>query len=120
MLTAEKKYFELREAEDVTVVTFIDRNIIEDQQIRDSGIQLLRLVNEENRTKILIDFSRVRFMSSTMFSELINLRKKIRERHGRLVFCGIVPGILYEVFSITGMNRFFDICETETDSLLLF
>lgn len=119
MLTAEKKHFELRETGDVTVVTLTDEKIFNYQQIQDLGKQLLRLVDEENRTKILIDFSRVQFMSSPMFSKLITLRVKINGRHGCLVLCGLIPGI-YEVFGITGLNRHFDICETETDSLRLF
>jgi len=119
MLTAKENYFELREIGDVTIVTFVCRRILQDLQIRDIGIRLLELVDTENRTKILIDFGRVEFMSSAMFGKLIALGKKVKIRQGRLVFCGLIKEV-YEVFAITRLNRHFEIVGTEEDGLQLF
>lgn len=119
MLTAKENYFELREIGDVTIVTFLCRHILKDLQIRDIGIRLLELVNTENRTKILIDFSKVEFMSSPMFGKLITLGSDVGKRQGRLVFCGLIPEV-YEVLAITRLNRHFEIVETEEEGLKLF
>jgi anti-sigma B factor antagonist len=114
-----RRRLEVEEIGDVTVVTFVDRKLLDKQNVEIVGEELFRLVDEGGRRKILLNFGNVEYLSSTMNGKLITLHKKMQNIHGRLVFCNIDPQI-YEVFEITKLNKFFYILRDEQTALLAF
>ena len=107
------------EVGDVTLVRFRDQKILDDLNIQELGRELSRLVEIENRKKLLLNFSAVEFLSSAALGKLITLDKKVKAAEGTLKLCNIQSEI-YEVFAITKLNRLFDIKEDETDALAAF
>lgn len=101
---------------DVTVVRFVDRKILDVTNIHELGRELFQLVEEQQRKKLLLNFSSVEFLSSETLGELIKLEKKVKQHAGRLVLSNIKPEI-YEVFAITRLNKLFDIREEESEGL---
>jgi anti-sigma B factor antagonist len=116
---AEYRRLEVSEVGDVTVVRFRDRKIIEDINIQELGQELFQLVEEERREKLLLNFLSVDFLSSAALGKLITLDKKMKAAGGTLKLSNIRPEI-YEVFTITKLNRLFDIKEDEADALAAF
>ncbi len=110
---------DVNEVGDVTVVHFRDQKIIEDLGIQELGQELNRLVEVENRKKLVLNFSSVDFLSSAALGKLITLDKKMKAKSGKLKLCNIRPEI-YEVFAITRLNRLFDIKDEEADALAAF
>lgn len=110
---------EVNEVADVTVVRFRDQKIIEDINIQELGQEMFRLVEVDNRHKLLLNFSSVDFLSSAALGKLITLDKKVKGRGGTLKLSNIRPEI-YEVFAITKLNRLFDIKDDEADALAGF
>ncbi|MDD4270146.1 MAG: STAS domain-containing protein [Pirellulales bacterium] len=110
---------DVNEVGDVTVVHFRDQKIIEDLGIQELGQELNRLVEVENRRKLVLNFSSVDFLSSAALGKLITLDKKMKAKSGKLKLCNIRPEI-YEVFAITRLNRLFDIKDEEADALAAF
>jgi anti-sigma B factor antagonist len=110
---------QVSEVGDVTVIRFNDHKIIEDINIQELGQELLHLVEGENRKKLLLNFSSVDFLSSAALGKLITLEKRVRAASGVLKFSNIRPEI-YEVFTITKLNRLFDIKDDEADALAAF
>ena len=110
---------EVTEVGDVTVIRFRDRKIVEDINIQELGSEMFRLVDGENRGKLLLNFSSVDFLSSAALGKLITLDKKVKAHGGVLKLSNIRPEI-YEVFTITRLNRLFDIKEDEADALAAF
>jgi len=110
---------EVNEVGEVTVVRFRDQKIIEDINIQELGQEMFRLVEAENRDKLLLNFSSVDFLSSAALGKLITLEKKVKARGGVLKLSNIRPEI-YEVFAITRLNRLFDIKADEADALAAF
>ena len=110
---------ELNEVRDVSVVRFIDRKILDEAAIGELGEELFALVETENRSAILLNFSDVEFLSSAALGKLITLDKKVKAAGGKLKLCNIRPQI-YEVFAITKLNNLFDIQETEDEALAAF
>lgn len=104
---------------DVTVINFIDKKILDEQNIQVIGEQLFDLVEEENRRKLLLNFKNVEYLSSAALGKLITLNKKLQEAGGRLVLCDIAPQI-YEVFEITKLDKFFTIENEEQMALQSF
>ena len=115
----ERQRLEINEVGDVTVVHFLDHKIIEDLGIQELGQELFKLVEGENRTKLVLNFSSVDFLSSAALGKLITLDKKVKARSGLLKLCNIRAEI-YEVFAITKLNRLFDIKDDEADALAAF
>lgn len=110
---------EVTEVGDVSVVRFRDQKILDDLNIQELGRELAQLVEVEGRTRVLLNFSAVEFLSSAALGKLITLDKKVKAVNGTLKLCHIQPEI-YEVFAITKLNRLFDIRETEADALAVF
>jgi anti-anti-sigma factor len=116
---AAHRRLEVSEVGDVTVVRFVDRKILDEASIQELGSELFQLVEQENRGKLLLNFSKVDFLSSAALGKLITLDKKVKSRSGKLKLSNIRPEI-YEVFAITKLNKLFDIKDDEADALKAF
>jgi len=104
---------------DITVVNFIDRKILDEQNIQKIGEDLFSLVDELGRKKILLNFSNVEYLSSAALGKFITLNKKVGATGGKLVMCNINEEI-FEVFEITKLNRLFNIQKDEQTALQVF
>lgn len=114
-----RRRLEVEDIGDVTVVNFVDRRILDEQNIQVIGEQLFSLVDEVGRKKILLNFGNVEFLSSAALGKLIALHKKLQAVGGRLILCNIDPEI-YEVFEITRLDKFFNIQKEEQAALQAF
>ena len=110
---------EVSEKDGVTVVLLLDRKILDELNIQEIGDELFRLVEEEGRQDLVLNFSNVEFLSSAALGKLITLDKKIKAHDGRLKLCSIHPEI-YKVFEITRLYKVFDIQEDEAAALADF
>lgn len=102
---------------DVLVVNFVDRKILDEQNIQIIGEQLFGLVDQN--PKILLNFSNVEYLSSAALGKLIALNKKVKAADGRLILCSIDPAI-YEVFELTRLDQILKIEEDEQKALQSF
>ena len=116
---AAHRRLEVSEVGGVTVVRFVDRKILDEASIQELGSELFQLVEQENRGKLVLNFSKVDFLSSAALGKLITLDKKVKSRSGKLKLSNIRPEI-YEVFAITKLNKLFDIKNDEADALAAF
>jgi anti-sigma B factor antagonist len=107
MDSAESKIF-IQHGIDVTIITFHDEKILEEKHIKELEESIMPAVEDGQRENLMLDFSNVRFLSSTFLGLLIKIHKRICERKGHLKLCNINPDI-YKVFEITQLNKVFDI-----------
>jgi anti-sigma B factor antagonist len=114
-----RRRLEVEDIGDVTVVNFVDRKILDEQNIQIIGEQLFGLVDEVGRRKLLLNFSNVEYLSSAALGKLITLNKKLQAASGKLVLCCIEPQI-FEVFEITKLDKFFKIAKDEQTGLQSF
>ena len=114
-----RRRLEVEDHGDIAVVNFIDKKILDEQNIQMIGEDLFRLVEELNRRKILLNFSNVEFLSSAALGKLISLNRKVQEVRGKLMLCGISKEIM-EVFVITKLDKLFTIHPTEQEALQAF
>lgn len=119
MSQAQRPRIETEEVGDVLVVNFIDKRILDEQNIQLIGDQLFALVDDMGCRKLLLNFSNVEYLSSAALGKLITLNKKVRKINGQLILSCIRPEI-YEVFEITKLNKVFSILDTEEKALESF
>ena len=113
------RHVQVNQVDDVAVVHFRNRKIIDDLMIQELGQELFQLVEVENRRKLVLNFGSVDFLSSAALGKLLTLHKKVKAHSGSLVLCGIRPEI-HEVFKITRLDRLFAINRDEADALAAF
>lgn len=104
---------------DVTVVNFIEASILDAGSINSIGQQLYELVDTQDRKKLVLDFEKVRFLSSMALGVLINLRKKSAAIKGSVALCSLRPE-LFRVFKISKLDKLFKCYENEEKALNSF
>ena len=103
----------------VTVVELLDEEILEEGTINIIADSLLAVVADNPRIKLLLNFTRVRLLSSSALGTLIRLNKQVEESNGVLKICHLRKSLL-EIFKITKLNRLFDIYEDKATALSNF
>jgi anti-sigma B factor antagonist len=77
---ARRRRLEVEDIGDIAVVNFVDKKILDEQNIQMIGDDLFRLVDELGRRKVLLNFGNVEFMSSAALGKLITLHRKLRAK----------------------------------------
>src|SRR5438067_11974405 len=114
-----RRRLEVEDVGDIAVVNFVDKKILDEQNIQMIGDDLLRLVDELGRRKVLLNFGNVEFMSSAALGKLITLHRKLQAVQGKLVPCNIAKSIM-EIFEITKLNKMFTITPDQHSGLQAF
>lgn len=114
-----RRRLEVEDIGEVTVVNFVDRKILDEQNIQKIGEDLFSLVDDQGKAKILLNFGNVEYLSSAALGKFITLNKKVQAAGGKLILCNIDPQI-YEVFEITRLNKLFNIQKEEQAALQAF
>lgn len=88
----------------VTVATIANSSMLDSRAIEATGDALYRLADVENRRKVIVDFSDVRFLSSQAIGVIISMHQKVKKIKGEMVLCGVREEIM-KVFKITSLDK---------------
>lgn len=111
---------EIRDKDDVVVVSFTTVRILDQlaiDQIREDFKDLT--LQAASGRKLLLDFSRVQFMSSSMIGQIVGLQKQCNSDKVKLKLCNISRDIM-EVFRITGLTKLLEIHDDAAGALAAF
>ena len=104
---------------DVVIVSFTDRELLDELMIQKLGEQLLSLAAGVQRRQLVVSLGGVERLSTMMLGALIALHKRLKETGGRLALCRIDPGIA-EIFRIFDLRRLLPIYQEEQEALQAF
>ncbi|MBP8910139.1 MAG: STAS domain-containing protein [Phycisphaerae bacterium] len=107
-----KEKISVENGTDVTIVTFEEENILEDQQIRKLERALLPVIRDNQNKRLVLNFVKVKFMSSAFLGLLVKVHKRVIEAGGSLQLFNLDPKI-QKVFEITQLVKVFDIVRSE-------
>ena len=93
---------------DVTLVTFADERIVDEDQIRKLQEAFQAVIEKNENKKLVLNFANVQFMTSAFLGLLIRIHKKVLESGGRLQLSNLDSNI-QKVFEITQLTKVFDI-----------
>ena len=85
-----------------------DPRLLDEARIEQLEKEIYDAIDKSSEEKVVIDFCKVEFMSSSMLGKLVKIHKKCKEFKAKLKFCSISNEIL-EVFKITRLDKLFDI-----------
>ena len=104
---------------DVTVVNFRNASILDGPTVKTVSDELHALVDQQAQRKVLLDFSAVRFLSSSMLGSLIAMQTKAKAIKGRVILVGLRPK-LREIFKITATHKLFEFADNESQAMACF
>ena len=73
-------HLRIKRTDDVSIVEFADRKILEELSIQEIGEELHQVVEAEPGIKLLLDFRNVDHLSSAALGMLITLNKRVKEQ----------------------------------------
>ena len=118
-MAAQASRLRVSKVGEITQIEFIDRNILDESNIQQISDELAVLVDELPTPMVLIRFSNVEHLSSAALGALITINDRIRGKDGVLKLCEIAAQIR-EVFTITKLDKIFDIYDEHEDALKSF
>ena len=118
-MSASRSHLRTETIDGVTVVSFVDSTIRDEEVIQAVGDELFSLVEDDGHTQLLLNFGNVQYLSSAALGKLINLRNKIKKAGGTLKLCSIADELM-EVFRLTRLDKVLQIYDGEQDALSSF
>lgn len=107
---------ESREIDGVRVLRFNDRRLFDDFTVRQVGDALAEALPAKPGGRLVLDFSNVEELSSSMIGKLLLVLRRIDATKGRLRLCELSPSVR-GVFRTTNLDRLFAIDRDLRESL---
>jgi anti-sigma B factor antagonist len=92
----------------VAVATVVTPEIRHPAPAQELGAELSALVDRDRLTRIVLDLSPVRYLSSTGFAALLGFAKKVGAAQGQLKIAGMQPDVQVGA-NIIGLGRLVEI-----------
>lgn len=118
-MSASRSHLRTETIDDVTVVSFVDTTIRDEEIIQAVGDELFSLVEDDGHSQLLLNFGNVQYLSSAALGKLINLRNKIKKAGGTLKLSSIADELM-EVFRLTRLDKVLEIFDEEQEALASF
>ena len=85
-----------------------DTRLLDEARIETLEKEVYAAIDASTEERVVMDFSMVEFMSSSMLGKLVKIHKKCHGFKVKLKLCSVSKDIL-EVFKITRLDKLFDI-----------
>ena len=99
-MTTAFRHISLQKDRDVLILAIELKRVASYESAETMGRELIEAVEAEGAQKVVVDLSRVEYMSSVGYGPLISLRGWLREAGGRLILCGLSP-VVHQMFEAT-------------------
>jgi anti-sigma B factor antagonist len=98
------------------VVEFRTASLMDPVQLDQIAQQLYRLIDAEDRRRIIMDFEKVQYLSSQAIGIVMNMNKRLMALKGKLILCA-VGGKLMELIKITRLDKVLIIKPTQAEAV---
>ena len=92
----------------ILTIYFLHPRVLDEAQLELLAKEILEELDKTTEERVILDFQKVEFMSSSMLGKLVQIHKKCKEFKVKLKLCSIDKEIL-QVFKITKLDKLFDI-----------
>jgi anti-sigma B factor antagonist len=112
--------FNVQQVDKFTVVEFNNPSLMDPLELEAIGQQLYKLVDEQDKRKIVLDFEKVQYLSSQAIGIILTMNKKLGGlTNSKLILCGIGPRLM-ELLKITRLDRLLTIKATQKEAVRVF
>jgi anti-sigma B factor antagonist len=112
-------FYTVRQSGKHTVVDFQTPSLMNPQDLERIGSSLFRIIDEEKRDRLVLDFTKVKYLSSQAIGIILTLNKKLSGASAggdKLVLCGVGPQLL-QLLKITRLDRILTIKDTQKEAV---
>lgn len=102
--------------DNATVAVLSEEKILRERDITAIESSVMPLIEKADGINLIINFSAVKFLTSSALGLLIRISKKSYENNGKLLLCNIDPKI-HQIFEITRLDQVFAIYDTQEQAL---
>jgi len=107
-----------KDINEVTVVNFSVRKLQNAEEINNTFLSIHDLIDARGRRKLVLNLSKVEYLSSFVLGKLLVMMKKVEEAGGRMFLCHVSPHI--QMIFQSASKPLFDIYDNEHDALKSF
>jgi len=104
---------------DVALAEILTKDLHGPKLAQELGDDLALVIAQEWATRLLLDFRRVGFLSSTGFASLFKLVSDARAAGRQVKFCNMAPAVRLGA-EVAGLDRVIEIHESEGSALRAF
>ena len=109
--------FTVQQVEKYTVVEFKTASLMNPSELERIATDLYRLVDDEDRRYVLLDFGQVKYLSSQAIGIVLTLHKKLTKlKKTSFVLCGVGPSLM-QLLKITRLDKVLKITETQREGV---
>jgi anti-sigma B factor antagonist len=120
MPSEPRRHLDVTVVKDVAVVGFATPEaVFQTKEVQELDDELVRLFSEEGHTKVLLNLTGIRYLSSSMLVRLINLQKRVVQSQGQLVLCCLTP-VMLDTFRVSKLDQLFKIYPDQATALESF
>jgi anti-sigma B factor antagonist len=119
MPDADFQHIRVTMVKDVAVVEIRTKELHGPMLSQELGAELAMVTAQEWARRLLVNFGRVGFLSSTGFAALFNVVRRAKADGREVKFCGMELGVRLGA-EIIGLDKIAEIHETEGTALLAF
>ena len=113
-------HFTVQPFDKYSVIEFRTASLMDPIILEEIGAELYRLVDDEDRRKLVLDFERVQYLSSQAIGIILTLHKKMAAlKNSRMVLCGVGPKLM-ELLKITRLDRILTVKPTQQEAVKVF
>ena len=115
-MTTTGSIFTIRMRSGADVVEFNRPDVIDAAEIKRAGDEIYHYLKGKDTLKVVLDFHRVRHLSSAMLGMIVALHKVIKQRDGQLRIAHISDDI-HKVFELTKLHKLLTIAKSTDDAI---
>ncbi|MDP6116904.1 MAG: STAS domain-containing protein [Planctomycetota bacterium] len=112
----ESKLFSIENRADTVVARFHGPRITNVDDIRSAGQALMRVIEEQKPTTLVLDLEKVNYLPSAMLGKLAAIRTSVSKQGGKLRLVNLQEPV-EQLFEMTRLNTIFEIF-SDLDSAL--
>ena len=113
------EFYTHRQSGKHTVVEFLTPSLMSPPDLEQIGNGLFKLVEEDKRDRLVLDFTKVKYLSSQAIGIILTLNKMLNNTSAggnNLVLCGVGPQLM-QLLKITRLDRILTIKPTQKDAI---
>lgn len=110
---------DVQDSESVRVVRFRERQLFDERTVREAADQVFAACPTAGPIRMILDFSGVDLVSSSLLSKLILLQRRVDASGGKLRLCEMTS-VVRSVFRTSNLDRLFAIDRDRREALEAF
>ena len=109
--------FRRQQIGEYTVIEFVTPSLMDPIVLEHTAQALYKIIDEEDKRKIIMDFEKVQFLSSQAIGIVLAMHKKLGAlKNSKLILCSVGPKLM-ELIKLTRLDRLLVIKPTQKEAV---